>query len=113
MKEDHTFPQRITYLTGKYGSPKPLYNDTSNTSMSLFVVSYHLCYINVGWSYYFITTLTSNIMLLLLFYLVVFMTVTIKCKKNADIRLTYTIVLAKILLPKKGKTKDDVNGTIQ
>ena len=33
VRKDHLFPQRITYLTGKYGSPKPLYTDTSSTSM--------------------------------------------------------------------------------
>ena len=81
--------------------------------LGLLVASYHLCYINVGWSYYFITTLTSNKMLLFsLFYLVVFMTLEIKCEKNANIRLTYTIVLAKILLPKKGNTKDNMSGPI-
>ena len=51
-------------------------------------------------------------LLLLLLYLVVFMTLTIKCEKKANIRLTYTIVLAKILLPKKGKTKDNMSGPI-
>lgn len=44
-------------------------------------------------------------LLLLLLYLVVFTTLTIKCEKKANIRLTYTIVLAEILLPKRGKQR--------